>query len=199
MEIAAAIWLVSQSGTRSVDWLGTARSLPHTHIPERSEAADACDLSSGMRLFSRRFQWRGRHNSFCKLPLNDKWISGNASVWSWDIRSHPRKSFEESRPKFSHDCSQPALSTIQHNSNVHACNCRMSAWVGDTVKSPLEMCDKICTDSVCYLRRKLMMTLNKPISAIDFNLEYLIGWWMVTSSCVPFHIHLPVLISTAEL
>ena len=28
--------------TRSVDWLETGRSLPHTHIPERSEAADAC-------------------------------------------------------------------------------------------------------------------------------------------------------------
>ena len=28
--------------TRGIDWLGTARSLPRTHIPERSEVADAC-------------------------------------------------------------------------------------------------------------------------------------------------------------
>ena len=39
-EVAAAIWLVSQSADS--DWLGTARSLPRTHIPERSEVADVC-------------------------------------------------------------------------------------------------------------------------------------------------------------
>ena len=94
-EAAAAIWLVSQSAD-SRYWLAPSHALSRTFWGRWR----MCALISGVRLFSRRFQWRGRHKSTVR-------VASLLCLLSKGIQS--RRDIECGRNRFSVDMASLSL------------------------------------------------------------------------------------------
>ena len=98
-EVAAAIWLVSQCAD-SQYWLAGNRALAPSHANSRTfwGCWRMCALISGVLLFSRRFQWCGRHKFkhfkfWARYYLGLQWSCrglsyGWLTLWLLEVRNN---------------------------------------------------------------------------------------------------------------